>query len=135
MGAATGHAPEGWTCFDVTQSFGLLRTGDLSQIRRELRKLRLGWWHAARAQMEKILLAARCPSNAAHMVAGIIGTCRECRAWASAAAQVTPAVELALAPDQEVEGDIIFFRQYPIWHMLDRADRWHAAKIFDGGPQ
>ena len=45
---------------------------------------------------------------------------------------MTPAGELALAPGQEVEGDIICFRQYPIWHMLDRSDRWHAAKVLDG---
>ena len=116
----------------MTQSLRTLRLGEPSQVRRELRKLHIRWWHATRTQMEKILLAARCPQSVVRMVADIIDTCRECRAWASAAAQVTPSVELATAPDQEVEADILFFRQYPIWHMLDRADRWHAAKVLEG---
>ena len=132
MDAATGHAPEDWTSFDITQSLRTLRLGELAQVRRELRKLHIRWWHATRTQMEKILLAARCPHSVIQMVAGIIDTCRECRAWASAAPQVTPSVELVTAPDQEVEADILFYKQYPIWHMIDRADRWHAARLLEG---
>jgi hypothetical protein len=27
----------------------------------------------------------------------------------------------------EVEADILFYKDYMIWHMLDRVDRWHVA--------
>lgn len=26
-----------------------------------------------------------------------------------------------------VEGDILFYKEHLVWHMIDRADRWHAG--------
>ena len=126
---AAGDNPEDWTAFDVTQSLRMLRTGTDAQIRRELRKLHLRWWHATRTQMERVLRAAGCPKSVTDKVADIVDTCRECRAWQSHGPQPTPSVELCTKPDEEVEGDILFYKQYPIWHMIDRADRWHAAEL------
>ena len=44
----------------------------------------------------------------------------------------TPAVELATSPNEIVEGDILFYKQFLVWHMLDRADRWHAGTQVEG---
>ena len=129
---ATGEAPEDWTSFDVTQSLRMLRTGTDAQIREELRKLHLRWWHATRTQMEKVLKAAGCPMSVTEKVASIVDTCRECRAWASHAPAPTPSVEMVTSPDTEVEGDIMFYKHYKVWHMIDRADRWHAAMLLVG---
>ena len=126
---AVGDNPEDWTAFDVTQSLRMLRTGTDAQIRREIRKLHLRWWHATRTQMERVLRAAGCPSSVTEKVADVVDTCRECRAWQAHGPQPTPSVELATKQDEEVEGDILFYKQFPIWHMIDRADRWHSAEL------
>ena len=39
----------------------------------------------------------------------------------------TPAVDLVVEQNEEVEADIMFYKDHLIWHMVDRADRWHAA--------
>eukprot|EP00959_Pyramimonas_sp_CCMP1952_P216937 4536884-Pyramimonas_sp.AAC.1 len=56
--AATGHAPEGLASFDLAQSLRMLRSGDASQMRREIFKLHIHWQHATRLQMRKIFTAA-----------------------------------------------------------------------------
>ena len=30
--------------------------------------------------------------------------------------------------NKEIEADILFYENFSIWHMVDRADRWHAGK-------
>jgi hypothetical protein len=105
----------------------MLRTGNEAQTRRELRKLHLRWWHSGRAQMERVLGAAGAPKEVLGMVPSIIETCREWRAWQKHELEVTPAVELVTGQNEFVEADIMFYKQYLIWHMLDRADRWHAS--------
>ena len=47
---AAGEAVEEWTSFDVGRSLRMLRVGRPAQMRNELRKLHLRWWHASRAQ-------------------------------------------------------------------------------------
>ena len=39
-----------------------------------------------------------------------------------------PSVELTTKPNEQVEGDILFYKRHAIWHMVDRCDRWHAAE-------
>ena len=31
--------------------------------------------------------------------------------------------------DTNIEADILFYKEFLIWHMLDQADRWHAATL------
>ena len=45
---AVGDVHEDWTSLDVNRSMRMLRTGSEAQIRRELRKLHLRWWHECR---------------------------------------------------------------------------------------
>ena len=124
---AAGEAIPDWSSFDISRSLRTLRTGTSAQVERELRKLHLRWWHASRVHMERILRCASVPAAVYERVAGIVQTCRECRAWASTGPDPTPTVELTTAQNEIVEGDLIFYRQYIAWHMMDRADRWHAG--------
>ena len=126
---AVGDAHEDWTSFDVNRSMRMLRTGSEAQISRELRKLHLRWWHAGRVQMERVLSAAGVPKEVLGKVASTIDTCRECRAWQKPEHEVTPVVELVTRQNEFVEADILFYKQFMAWHMLDRADRWHASTV------
>ena len=129
--AAVGETPDDWTSFDVTKSLRMLRTGNEADIRRELRKLHLRWWHATRTQMEKTLDAAGVPQQVLQLIPSIIETCRQCRVWAKHGDEVTPSVELQMEQNHTIEADIMFYKQFMVWHMLDRADRWHAASVIE----
>ena len=128
---AVGVTPDDWTSFDVTKSLRMLRTGTKAQKERELRKLHHRWWHATRVQMEKVLHAAGVPGDVLGMIQVIIETCRQCRTWAKHGDEVTPSVELHMEQNHTVEADIMFYKQFMIWHMIDRADRWHAALVIE----
>ena len=52
--------------------------------------------------------------------------------WAKPKPDITPTIELVSEQNQEVEADIMFFEIFSIWHMLDRADRWHAGRQIFG---
>ena len=128
LDAGTGEAESDWTQFDVSKHLRTLRIGTAAQIRRTLRKLHLRWWHAQRAPMERILSAAGVPTAVIQMILDIVDTCRECRAWKRPGPDPTPSLQLATAQNELVEADILFFKTYMVWHMLDRADRWHAGQ-------
>ena len=127
-----GENPDDWTAFDISKSMRMLRTGDEAQVKRELRKLHLRWWHANRGQMERVLAAAGVPGPVIQHVPEIIDTCRECRMWQPQGPDPTPSVEIATKQNEQVEGDILFYKDFKIWHMIDRADRWHAAMCIPG---
>ena len=77
--------------------------------------------------MEGTLRAAGFPPRVLAYIPEIIDTCRECRAWTKHGPDVTPSVGLTQNQNEAVEGDIMFYKQYMVWHMVDRADRWHAG--------
>ena len=82
--------------------------------------------------MERVLAAAGVPGSVIQHVPEIIDTCRECRMWQPQGPDPTPTVEIATKQNEQVEGDILFYKDYKIWHMIDRADRWHAAMCIPG---
>jgi Fe-S oxidoreductase len=106
----------------------MLRNGNHAQINRELRKLHLRWWHAPRTHLEKILTAAGVPQQVIDQVPDVVETCRECRACTKPGPSPTPVVDLIVKQNEQVEADILFYKQYQIWHMLDRSDRWHTGQ-------
>ena len=124
---AAGEEVKDWTKFDIGCSIRILRIGTEAQITRELRKLHLRWWHATRSQMEKTLTLAGVPSKAIQMIPGIIDTCRECRAWATPKADITPAVELVTAQNDTVEADLMFYKGIACMNLVDVCDRFHAS--------
>ena len=76
--------------------------------------------------------AAGVPADVVALVPGVVDTCRECRAWQRGGPDITPSVELTTKQNEQVEADILLYRDYMIWHMSDRADRWHAATPITG---
>ena len=79
--------------------------------------------------MTSVLTAAGIPQRVLDMIPDVVDTCRECRAWQKTDPDVTPALELATQRNDKVEADILSYRDYLIWHIIDRADRWHAATV------
>ena len=77
--------------------------------------------------MERVLEAAGAPRCVIDMVPDVVDTCRECRAWQRVGHEPNPSIELTTKQNEQVEGDILFYQTHMIWHMVDRADRWHAA--------
>ena len=77
--------------------------------------------------MERIFGAASLPTIVVAMIPHIISTCRSCRPWQRPKPDITPSIELITEQNVEVEADIMFFEVFSIWHMVDRADRWHAG--------
>ena len=77
--------------------------------------------------MERVLQAAGIPQDVINLVPEVVDTCRECRAWQRPGPEPTPSVDLAVKQNDQVEGDLLFYKEYIVWHMVDRADRWHAA--------
>jgi hypothetical protein len=124
---SSGAGSPDWTSFDISTSLRTLRNGTEVQKKNELRKLHLRWWHAPRGPMEKVLRVAGIPATVLSMIPQIIDTCRECRAWQSAAPSITPSIDLITEINNSVECDIMFYKSFMAWHMIDRADRWHAA--------
>ena len=78
--------------------------------------------------MERILTAAGLPAKVLNMIPDIVDTCRECRSWQKTGHDVTPSVQLVIEPNTQVEADIMFYKQYMAWRMLDKADRRHAGQ-------
>ena len=112
--------PDDWSSSDISTSLRTLRHGTPAQVLREVRKLHLRWWHARRAWMEAISKAAGLPQSSVDLVAGVVQTCRECRAWAATAPEVTPAAEWSWKQDIHAEGDITIYKRHKVWHMQDR---------------
>ena len=116
-----------WSKFDIDSSLRTLRHGNESQQMREVRKLHLRWWHGSRSAMERFFRAGSLPQATIDMIRNVIATCRICRAWALPSPEVTPSLTLVDQQDVEIEADILMFKQFLVWHMIDVCDRWHAA--------
>ena len=61
------------------------------------------------------------------MIPGIIDTCRECRAWATPKADITPAVEIVTAQYDTVDMDLMFYKGIACMNLVDVCDRFHAS--------
>ena len=123
--------PADWRDFDVKDSIRNLGSANASdiQIVLELRKLHIRWWHANRTSMEKILKAAGIKPSIIALVPRIIDTCRQCRAYQRPGPHPKTTITLATDINDIVEADIMFYSDFMIWHMVDRADRWQAGVI------
>ena len=77
--------------------------------------------------MENLFKLSGVPQAAIAMIPQVIETCRECRPWMQKESEPTPVVEIVTQISQTVEAGILLYKSYMVWHMLDRADRWHAG--------
>ena len=63
------------------------------------------------------------------LIPDIVDSCPHCLKWARPLPASVASVNVPSAFNEEVECDIMFHADYEIWHMMDRATRWHAAMI------
>ena len=79
--------------------------------------------------MTKTLRAAGLPNRILDTIPDVIKTCRECRMWAAPPAPATQqSITLPERFGQHVESDLMFYKQYIIFHSVCRCTRWHAGK-------
>ena len=128
--SGSGQAND-WTRFDIRASLRALKSDNPAVITRELRKLHLRWWHAGITSMTTILRAAGIHSNVLSRISEVIKNCRECRVWAASGNTTIPTLSLPDQFNQHVEVDLMFYRTFIVFHMIDRCTRWHAGLIID----
>ena len=114
-----------WTRFNIDKSLRILKVGTVEQRRKELRKLHLRWWHAPRTPMEHILKAGGIDEATLSWIPDVIDTCRACRAWQPQRSSPQTTIDLPCKQNEKLEADILFYETWMIWHMIDKADRWH----------
>ena len=81
--------------------------------------------------MTTTLRACGIAGKVVEKIPGIVSTCRECRVWAKGGNATIPSVTLSERFNQHVECDLLFYKQFIIFHLIDRCTRWHAAKIIE----
>ena len=129
-GSGEGHPPD-WTGFDLGRVLRVFRNADPNSCRLSLRKLHLRWWHAQTVPMQRLLSRAGVPKEVIDMVPEIVDTCAACRTWSRPLADAQASVEIADGFNHQVECDILFIYKYSIFHMIDRATRWHHCATVD----
>ena len=120
------HASD-WTRFNVSRSLRALSAGNIHVQRRELRKLHLRWWHAGKESMKRILSAAGLGKDVLEEVVRTVDTCRECRMWSRPAHETIPTLRMSTKFNEHVECDLIYYREFIIFHLICCCTRWHAA--------
>lgn len=120
------HASD-WTRFNVSRSLRALSAGNIHVQRRELRKLHLRWWHAGKESMKRILSAAGLGKDVLEEVVRTVDTCRECRMWSRPAHETIPTLRMSTKFNEHVECDLMFYREFIIFHLICCCTRWHAA--------
>ena len=109
-----------------------LRGSDEAGRRRILRKLHLRWWHATAEQMKHVLSYACQPKEILDLVDDIVDTCEVCRTWTKPLPKSTATASVSTKFNDQVEADLLFFREHIIFHMIDRCIRWHATQEVTG---
>ena len=112
-----------WSRFNVQISLRNLRSYNPAVIQRELRKLHLRWWHAKEPKMRTLLAAAGLDEVRLAMIAPIVDTCRECRAWQKRGNEVMPSVSITTKFNEQGECDLMFYKRSIAFHIIDRALR------------
>ncbi len=81
--------------------------------------------------MTRILGAAGLPKDVLELVNDIVDTCKECRKWQRPANETIATSGVSTAFNEHVEMDLMFYKKFIVCHFIDRASRWHAAKMVD----
>ena len=119
--------PSDWVSFDVGNTLRAIRTANLVQRKRLLRKLHLRWWHANLKSMSTALQRAGLPPEVIALLPDIIDTCAVCRKWMQPLPNSVASVNLPDKFNEQVECDIVFIYTKLVLHFLDRCTRWHSA--------
>jgi len=126
--AAVGdaHASD-WTRFDITHCLRAFRSQHQPTIIKTLRKVHLRLWHAGVSSMTSLLRNAGVSQEVLNSIPDIIATCKECRMWTARPKDTRPSVQVAMAFNEVVETDLLFYKEFIIQHFVCRASRWHSA--------
>ena len=121
--------PADWRRFNIGNVVRLFRSGATEAIKLTLRKLHVRWWHASARQMQTFLKRVGVPDAVLGMIPEVCSTCQVCREWQRPGNAHQTAIDLPDTFNQQVEGDIMFYDEHMIFHLLDRCTRWHAAMV------
>ncbi|CAJ1367944.1 unnamed protein product, partial [Effrenium voratum] len=94
-----------------------------------LRRLHIRWYHPGAARMKALLQAAGVTREVINLVQDVTDTCRICRAWSRPGPRSMTTTTLRTRFNEEVQIDLLFYRQYIILHMLDVCTRWTVASL------
>ena len=125
--AGAGEHTSDWTRYDVTHCLRALRSAHLPTVLKALRKLHLRLWHAGVSNMQSLLRNTGVSQDILDLVPDVIATCRECRAWTSRPRDTVPSLSIAMAFNEIVETDLLFYKEHIVHHFVCRASRWHSA--------
>ena len=77
--------------------------------------------------MKTIFDSVGLPPSIQKVVAEVCDTCRECRAWTKPKPEVQPSLTVSTRVCQHGELDLMFYRDYIIFHIMDRCTRFHTG--------
>lgn len=79
--------------------------------------------------MRRVLSAAGLPKDVLDKVNEVVDTCRECRKWSRPANETIPALRMTTNFNEHVEADLMFYKEFVLFHMICCGTRWHAATV------
>ena len=78
-----------------------------------------------------ILSAAGLPKEVIELIPDIVDTGKECRKWQRPKNDTIASINVSTKFNEHVEMHFLFYRKFTACHFIDRASRWHAAKVVD----
>lgn len=103
-----------------------LNSPNATMRRKGLRSMHDGFHHASVERMERLLRRAGVDIAKEEIVA-VIRQCRPCRSWSTPAPSPNTTTEGPSCANHQVESDFVFYEGSPVYHFLDRYDRWHRG--------
>ena len=95
---------------DVSKVLQLLRGSDDSVIRKALQRLHVKWYHRETERLQSIVRAVGVPAKACNLGPQVVQACQVCRPWKRPGQSNKLTYSLALAFDEEVQFDFVFYR-------------------------
>ena len=124
----TGEHETDWSHFDAKQSLRLHGSYNAAVLWREVRKLRLRWWHATKDAMKTIFRAAGSPNTWEQTIVAEIDMCKEFQNWTLKRLTNTPSEKSFSRLNQLGEVDSLVYKDHAVFHDLDRCTSFHAEQ-------
>ena len=62
------------------------------------------------------------------IIPDIVETCRDCRRWQKPGNESIASANISTKFNENVEMDLMFYKEDTVCHFIDRASRWRATK-------
>ena len=118
-----------WSRFDLGAALQALRSVREGVVRRALRRLHLRWYHCSAAKMRALLSAAGTSREVLALVSEVVDTCAVCRAWQRPGIKAVTSSNWPEAMNMIAQCDLLFYKDYVLFHMVDMTTRWTAAEV------